>query len=84
MSTVATRTGKFVWHEQVSDDPKQAESFYTQLFGWGTEVFKAQGMDYTMISSGGRVWRSTAASTSGPASGATTARTVSCAATLLA
>jgi uncharacterized protein len=54
VSTVATRTGKFVWHEQVSDDPKQAESFYAQLCGWGTEVFKAQGMDYTMISSGGQ------------------------------
>jgi predicted enzyme related to lactoylglutathione lyase len=54
VSTVATRTGKFVWHEQVSDEPKQAESFYTQLFGWGIEVFKAQGMDYTMISSGGQ------------------------------
>jgi uncharacterized protein len=54
MSTVATRIGKFVWHEQVSDNPQQAESFYTQLFGWGTEVFKAGEMDYTMISSGGQ------------------------------
>jgi predicted enzyme related to lactoylglutathione lyase len=54
VSTVATRIGKFVWHEQVSGDPKQAESFYTQLFGWGTEVFKAGEMDYTMISSGGQ------------------------------
>ena len=53
MSTVATRIGKFVWHEQVSDDPGQAQSFYTQLFGWGTEVFKSGEMDYTMISSGG-------------------------------
>ena len=52
MSTVATRIGKFVWHEQVSDDPGQAQSFYTQLFGWGTEVFKPGEMDYTMISSG--------------------------------
>jgi hypothetical protein len=53
MSTVATRVGKFVWHEQVTDDPKQAESFYTQLFGWGTEVFGPGEIDYTMISSGG-------------------------------
>jgi hypothetical protein len=53
VSTVATRIGKFVWHEQVSDDPGQAQNFYTQLFGWGTEVFKAGEMDYTMISSGG-------------------------------
>jgi predicted enzyme related to lactoylglutathione lyase len=53
MSTVATRIGKFVWHEQVSDNPQQAESFYTQLFGWGTEVFMPGEIDYTAISSGG-------------------------------
>ena len=55
MSTVATTVGKFVWHEQVSDDPQQAQSFYTQLFGWGTEVFKPGEVDYTMISSGGQM-----------------------------
>ena len=54
MSTVATTIGKFVWHEQVSDDPKRAQDFYTQLFGWGTEVFKPGEIDYTMISSGGQ------------------------------
>jgi uncharacterized protein len=54
MSTVATSVGKFVWHEQVSSDPKQAEEFYTQLFGWSTEVFKPGEVDYTMISSGGQ------------------------------
>jgi len=53
MSTVATKVGTFVWHEQVSGDPKQAESFYTQLFGWGTEVFAPGEIDYAMISSGG-------------------------------
>ena len=53
MSTVATKVGKFVWHEQVSSDPTQAESFYTQLFGWGTEVFKPGEADYTMISVSG-------------------------------
>jgi predicted enzyme related to lactoylglutathione lyase len=54
MSSVATSVGKFVWHEQVSSDPKQAEDFYMQLFGWGTEVFKPGEVDYTMISSGGQ------------------------------
>jgi uncharacterized protein len=54
MSTVATTVGKFVWHEQVSADPKQAQEFYTQLFGWGTEVFKPGEIDYTMISAGGQ------------------------------
>jgi len=54
VSTVSTTVGKFVWHEQVSSDPKQAQDFYTQLFGWDTEVFKPGEADYTMISSGGQ------------------------------
>jgi len=54
VSTVATSVGKFVWHEQVSSDPEQAKAFYTQLFGWGSEVFKPGEADYTMISAGGR------------------------------
>ncbi len=54
MSTLATTAGKFVWHEHVSSDPKQAEDFYTQLFAWSTELFKAGEADYTMISSGGQ------------------------------
>ena len=54
MSTVKTWVGRFVWHEQVSSDPKQAQQFYTQLFGWGTEVFKPGEIDYAMISSGGQ------------------------------
>jgi predicted enzyme related to lactoylglutathione lyase len=54
MSTIATSVGKFVWHEQVSPDPKRAQDFYTRLFDWGTEVFKPGEIDYTMISSGGQ------------------------------
>jgi predicted enzyme related to lactoylglutathione lyase len=54
MSTVASTVGKFVWHEQVSSNPGQAQEFYTQLFGWGTEVFGPGEADYTMISSGGQ------------------------------
>jgi predicted enzyme related to lactoylglutathione lyase len=54
MSTVAATVGKFVWHEQVSSDPKQAQDFYTQLFGWDVEMFNPGEVDYTMISSGGQ------------------------------
>ena len=54
MSAVASRVGKFVWREQVSDDPERAKGFYTQLFGWGTETFGPGEVDYTMISSGGQ------------------------------
>jgi predicted enzyme related to lactoylglutathione lyase len=54
VSTVAATVGKFVWHEQVSPDPGQAQDFYTQLFGWGIEVYKPGEADYPMISSGGQ------------------------------
>jgi predicted enzyme related to lactoylglutathione lyase len=54
VSTTAPTVGKFVWHEQVSSDPQQAQDFYTQLFGWSTEVFKPGESDYTMISAQGQ------------------------------
>ncbi len=54
MSAVPASIGRFVWHEHVSDDPAKAEAFYTQLFGWGTEVWKPGESDYMMIASGGR------------------------------
>jgi predicted enzyme related to lactoylglutathione lyase len=54
VSTVASTVGKFVWHDQVSSDPKEAQDFYTQLFGWDTEVFKPGETGYTMISSSGQ------------------------------
>jgi len=50
MSTVETKVGTFVWHEQVSSDPAQAKEFYGKLFGWGTEVFGPGEIDYQMIS----------------------------------
>ena len=53
MSTSTTTAGRFVWHEQVSDDPQQAQSFYTQLFGWDVEVWKPGEIDYPMISANG-------------------------------
>jgi uncharacterized protein len=53
MSTGTTTVGKFVWHEQVSSDPKQAEDFYTRLFGWGTELYKPGEADYAMIAARG-------------------------------
>ena len=55
MSTVATTIGKFVWHEQVSGNPQEAQGFYTQLLGWGTETFKPGELDYDMIAAGGQM-----------------------------
>src|SRR2546423_66943 len=37
MSTVQTVVGKFVWHENYSNDPDSARNFYNQLFGWKTQ-----------------------------------------------
>lgn len=55
MSTqTASRVGTFVWHENVSTDPKRAQEFYTELFGWGIEVFKAGEFEYPMISVDGQ------------------------------
>lgn len=55
MSSETTTAGKFVWHEQVSPDPEQAQDFYTQLFGWDTEVFQPGEVDYVMIAAGGEM-----------------------------
>ncbi len=55
MSTqTASRVGTFVWHENISTDRDRAQEFYTQLFGWEIDVFKAGEFEYPMISSGGQ------------------------------
>jgi predicted enzyme related to lactoylglutathione lyase len=51
---VKSRIGTFVWHENVTTDPKRAQDFYTQLFGWEIEVFKGEGFEYPMISVDGQ------------------------------
>jgi predicted enzyme related to lactoylglutathione lyase len=52
MSTVKTAVRRFVWHEQVSPDPKAAKRFYTELFGWELEAFQPSEYDYEMIKVG--------------------------------
>jgi predicted enzyme related to lactoylglutathione lyase len=56
MSTtdVKTAIGRFVWHDHSSNDPEKAKSFYTELFGWSTEIFKTGEFDYPMISANGQ------------------------------
>jgi uncharacterized protein len=54
VSTETTTVGKFVWHEQVSSEPKRAQDFYTQLFGWSAEPYKPGEAGYTMISARGQ------------------------------
>jgi predicted enzyme related to lactoylglutathione lyase len=53
MSTVETKVGHFVWHENLSSDAEAAKTFYSKLLGWEYEIYKPGEMDYAMISSGG-------------------------------
>jgi predicted enzyme related to lactoylglutathione lyase len=52
---VQTATGRFVWHDMNSTDVERAKAFYTELFGWGLEIFKPGEMDYPMISANGQM-----------------------------
>ena len=40
-----SNTGRLVWYELLTTDPKAAIEFYTDVIGWKTEPF---GGDYTM------------------------------------
>jgi uncharacterized protein len=51
--TMATiPTGRFVWFEYVSNDAKQAQAFFAELFHWNTKVAPGQQGSYTMIAVG--------------------------------
>ena len=39
-------TGRLVWYEHLTTDPKAAIAFYTEVLGWTTQAF---GDDYTMF-----------------------------------
>ena len=50
MATIPT--GRFVWFEYISKDPKKAQAFFGEVFNWKTQNMPAQGGasgDYTMI-----------------------------------
>jgi len=48
-------TGKFVWHDLITDDAQQAKAFYGELMGWSFEnTTHPRGGDYTLIRSGDR------------------------------
>jgi len=49
-------TGKFVWHDLITDDVDQAKRFYGGLMGWSFEdATRPNGGDYTLILSGDRL-----------------------------
>lgn len=45
--------GRFVWYDLMTTDPEAAQAFYTAVVGWGTQVWEAPGMSYTMWTAGG-------------------------------
>lgn len=48
-------TGKFVWHDLITDDVDQAKRFYSGLLGWSFEdTTHPNGGDYTLITAGQR------------------------------
>jgi uncharacterized protein len=46
---VQTTIGKFVWHENYSNDVEAAKRFYAEVFGWDYEVWKPGEADYAMV-----------------------------------
>jgi predicted enzyme related to lactoylglutathione lyase len=40
--------GRFVWHDLMAADARQAETYYTKLLGWGTSAWDSADMPYTM------------------------------------
>lgn len=42
-------TGRFVWFEYVSHDPRKAQGFFGELFGWSTKAVPLPEGSYTMI-----------------------------------
>lgn len=48
MPNASSDSGRFVWYENLTRDPKAAVTFYTDVIGWNTQPFAEGGGDYTM------------------------------------
>lgn len=44
--------GRFYWYDLMTTDVDGAKSFYTQLIGWGTQIWNGAGQPYTMWTNG--------------------------------
>ena len=44
------QSGRFVWHDLISDDPAGSEAFYGTLFGWEFRSLNLPGAGYWIIS----------------------------------
>jgi predicted enzyme related to lactoylglutathione lyase len=47
--------GKIVWHELITDTPKETQLFYTGLFGWKFESLPDKGTNYLLIRHRGKL-----------------------------
>lgn len=55
MSKASNNSGRFVWHELVTADPKAVIPFYGELFGWTTaEMDMGPAGKYTLFKSNGK------------------------------
>ena len=52
MEDSRSKHGMFSWNELLTTDPAAAKEFYTQLFGWTTQVFPMGAYDYTIVKVG--------------------------------
>jgi uncharacterized protein len=55
MSQATHTSGRFIWHDLMTTDPKSAIAFYAELFAWKTTEVEMGSMGkYTMIKAGDR------------------------------
>jgi predicted enzyme related to lactoylglutathione lyase len=52
--TTVSIPGKFVWFDLITPDPRAAQAFYGQVFGWSFQPV-AGASDYTAIAAGGKL-----------------------------
>ncbi|MFA5354994.1 MAG: VOC family protein [Thermodesulfovibrionales bacterium] len=52
MEDAMKRHGAFSWNELMTTDPAAAVKFYSELLGWTSEKFPAEGMEYIVVKTG--------------------------------
>jgi uncharacterized protein len=52
MDDPRNKHGSFSWNELLTTDPKGAEAFYSQLFGWTTQEWPMKDFTYTIVKAG--------------------------------
>ena len=53
MNETLMKHGAFGWNELMTTDVEAARSFYSALFGWETEDYPVEGMNYVLVKVGG-------------------------------